>query len=182
MRKIFNETDYLRKIFNATDHIRKIFNKTDEISRIIIETGNIRKIINETGNIRKIINKTDNIRKIFNETDYLRKIFNKTDYIREIFNETEYIRKIIIFILEEFETGRCFPEFIQIQSQSYEEKSTFSTKPIILFKFWQKTNKYCFQTKAEAYLAVNSSPQRAGVVANVPIRIFLTVFIVRNIP
>ena len=86
--------------------------------------------------------------------------------------------EIIIFNMEEFETGR----YIQIQSRSFEEKSIFSTEPIILFKSWQKTNEYCFQTKAEAYLAVNSSPQRAAVVGNVPIRIFLTVFIVRNIP
>ena len=85
--------------------------------------------------------------------------------------------EIIIFNMEEFETGRC----IQIQSRSFEEKSIFSTEPIILFKSWQKTNEYCFQTKAEAYLAVNSAPQRAAF-ANVPIRIFLTVFIVRNIP
>ena len=54
---------------------------------------------------------------------------------------------------------------------------------LILFEFWQKTNKYCFQTKAEAYLAVNSAPEKEAVGNIVPIiRIFLTVFIVRNIP
>ena len=115
------------------------------------------------------------------ERVYITTIILWTDYIRKKNQRNRLYQGNNPLLSSKFETGKWFPECIQIHSRL--KKDYISYWIFYYVQILAKNKKYCFQTKAEAYLAVNSAPPpQKGAFANVPIRIFLTVFIVRNIP